>query len=212
MRHFFLLAFVVLFPLSLFAQQNSEGSNAPLNQIDKKGRREGMWLVQQPERMGEDAYTEFGNYAVGRKVGTWYRMDNMGEVKAIEHYKNDVLDGEAKYFEQGRLVTIGHYRGLNPARAYDTILVVHPVTGFEKLTAIPTERGTVRHGIWQFYDPLTGRLIREDDYQADELMYHQEFTIANTDSVYYEQRNKNLPHNRKHYYKPPAGKSSRIDR
>lgn len=206
----FLCLFLLVFPLCAFAQQN-ENTRPPLNQLDKKGRREGMWLAQYPERMGEDAYSEFGNYIGGRKNGTWYRMDPSGELLAIERFKNDVLDGEVKYFEQGRLVCIGHYRGLNPGRAYDTILVLNPVTGFERLTPIPTERGTIRHGMWRFYDPETGRLIREDDYQADELMSRQEFPLSNKDSLYYEQRNKRLPHNRKKYYTPPAGKGYKTD-
>lgn len=192
------------FPVGAFAQQ--EARAAALNQTDKRGHKQGMWYVQQPERMGEDAYIEFGNYNANRKTGLWYHINNVNEITAIEQYRNNVLDGEVKYFENGRLITTGHYRGLNPDQAFDTIFVEHPVTGAEKLTIIPTDRGTLRHGLWRYYDPATGRLVREEEYQVDELLSRQVFTIANTDSAYYEQRNKRLPHNTGAKYQPPKSK------
>jgi antitoxin component YwqK of YwqJK toxin-antitoxin module len=195
MRYLFLLL-LGCFPVLLFAQQ-AEPKQAPMNQTDKKGRKSGLWLLQQPARMGDDAYTEFGTYMAGRKTGIWYRMDNMGQVVAIEGFRNDVLNGEVKYFEEGRLVCVGHYRGLNPDQKYDTILVMDPVTHYEKLTPIPTERGTLKHGTWRYYDAQSGRLTREEEYSVDEVISRQDFAISNRDSIYYEQRNKRLPHMRK---------------
>lgn len=198
---------VILFScLSLSAAAQQEKQTSSLNQVDKKGRKEGMWFVQHPERMGEDAFSEFGNYVTGRKNGMWYRLDNIGQITAIERFRNDVLDGEVKYFEQGKLVCIGHYRGLNTDQKYDTILVMDPVTHYEKLTPIPTDRGTLKHGLWRYYDPQTGRLIREEEYVVDEVISRQDFAISNKDSLYYEQRNKMLPHMRKSIYRPPSGK------
>jgi len=204
-------AFFILFllPLQLGAQPpvaKSEEKPASLNQTDKRGNRQGMWYLQQPERMGEDAYREFGNFSGGRKTGLWYHMNSAGEITSIEQFRNNVLDGEVKYFENGKLVCIGHYRGLNPDQAFDTIFVENPVTGTEKLVAVSTERGTLRHGLWRYYDPKTGRLIREEDYQVDELLFRQEFALSNTDSAYYAERDKRLPHNTKRIYQPPAGK------
>lgn len=195
MRYLLTLIFCCL-PALMFAQQ-AEAEKTPMNQTDKKGRKTGFWLLQQPARMGEDAYTAFGSYLAGRKTGVWYRMDQMGQVIAIEGFRNDVLNGEVKYFEDGRLICIGHYRGLNPDQKYDTILVMDPVTHFEKLTPIPTDRGTLKHGFWRFYDPQSGRLIREEEYVVDELVARQDFAMTNGDSTYYEQRNKRLPHMRK---------------
>lgn len=204
MRFTYLVLLGILFSTGAIAQP--EVRNTALNQTDKRGQKQGMWFVQQPERMGEDAFTEFGNYNTSRKTGLWYHMNNLGEIIAIEQYRNNVLDGEVKYFENGRLTCIGHYRGLNPDQAFDTIYVEHPVTGAEKLMVIPTDRGTLRHGSWRYYDVATGRLIREEEYQVDELLSRQVFAIANADSAYYAERNKHLPHNTGAKYQPPRGK------
>ena len=205
--------FTAVFLLLLHTAQAQTTTAAPpnnLNQTDRKGLRQGMWWIQEPARMGEDAYTEFGTYTQGRKTGIWYRMDNMGQIIAIEQYRNNVLDGEVKYFDQGHLICIGHYRGLNPDHDWDTILVVHPITGVEKLVPISTERGTLRHGTWRYYDPQSGRLTREEDYQVDELLAAQDFVVSTSDSAYYQHRNATLPHMKKGNYKPPAGKRYRI--
>lgn len=210
MKHLFLMVLACLvFPVYLFSQPEALASNnkpSPLNQNDKHGKKVGMWYTQQPERMGEEAYSEFGNYNAGRKTGIWYHMNNEGEITSIEQFRNNVLDGEVKYFEDGKLVCIGHYRGLNPDYAFDTIYVEHPVTGVEKQVVVATDRGTLKHGLWRFYDPQSGRLVREEDYQVDELIFRQEFALSNADSAYYAERNKRLPHNTKRIYQPPAGK------
>jgi hypothetical protein len=179
---------------------------APINQTDSKGKPQGQWLIRQPARMGEDAFAEWGSFDHGQRTGTWYKFDGEGEVSAIQHYRYGMLDGEAKYFENGRLVCVGHYRGLNPGYAFDTIYVVDPVTDVEHKRVVSTDRGSVKHGLWQYYDESTGRLIREIDYQIDEIIARQDFAIAATDSAWYKRREAALPHNQKHYYKPPRDK------
>jgi len=182
----------------------------PLNQQDASGRKNGLWWETVAAVRGEPAYSAFGSYDHGLKIGPWYRINEVGDLDAIENYRFNVLNGEVKYFEQGRLVCVGHYRGLNPSQAYDTILVVHPVTGEEKLVSVPTERGALRHGLWQYYDQATGRLTREEEYQVDERISSRTFEIAPRDSAYYRQREKLMPHNRHDYYKPPKGKPASL--
>ena len=193
-------------PCLAAAQSNQD--SVKLNRLDAKGRRTGMWYTQVPERMGEDAYAEFGAYINGRKGGKWYRWNKEGDLLAEENFRLGTLDGEVKYFEDGRLTTIGHYRGLNPTQALDTIIVVDPVTRNEALVSISTDRGSLRHGIWQYYDPHTGRLVREEEYQVDEIIHQKEFGMTASDSTYYNQRLQAMPHNRGIYYKPPRGKRS----
>lgn len=204
MRCAFLLFFLSVHAIVCLAQQ--EAKPAPFNQLDNRGHKQGMWYMHQPERMGEDAWSEFGNFNGGRKTGVWYHLNQNGEITSIEQYRNNVLDGEVKYFEHGRLTTIGNYRGLNPDQLYDTIVVENPVTGAEQFSVISTDRGTLRHGIWRYYDPRTGRLIKEEEYRIDELLSRQIFTIANADSAYYAERNKHLPHNTGQKYQPPRDK------
>lgn len=173
---------------------NSAATPAPLNQKDAKGKAHGTWYMQQPARMGEPASIEFGNYFHGRKTGVWYKMDGEGQLVAVERYRDDVLDGEVKYFEGGYLTCIGHYRGLNPRQKYDTIIVADPITGLEKLVSISTDRGALRHGLWRYYDPQTGRLIKEEEYQVDDLIHEKSFGLTREDSTYYEKRVRTLPH------------------
>lgn len=200
MRRIFALVIFFLFALKVQAQETK------YNQKDEKGRPHGQWIVSTPARMGEDAYVEWGTYEHGQKWGVWYRFDNSERVVAIERFKNGVLDGEAQYFENGALECTGHYRGLSSRYAFDTIYVVDPVTDVETRRILPTERGTVKHGLWRYYDPRSGRLIREMDFQLGEVIASQEFSIAPVDSAWYKAREQSLPHNQKHIYKPPKSK------
>jgi len=180
----------------LFAQPAPSGEDkTEFNQTDNKGMRQGPWLIRQPERMGEPAYFEFGYYSNGEKTGSWYHLDVNGVPEAIEQYSRNVRNGEVKYFDGGRLTVVGHYRGLNPDVIIDTIVVEDPETGQERLVPIASERGSVRHGLWQFYDPRTGRLLREEYYQLDEKVSSQSFGLSKADSTYYKQRDAILPHN-----------------
>ncbi len=178
----------------------------PVNQTDAKGKRHGTWVISQPARMGEPSASEFGEYEHGDKTGLWYKMDEESNLLSIETYKNNVLDGEAKYYDKGRLICIGHYRGLNPSRANDTFMVENQVTGVQTLRVIPTERGTMRHGSWAYYDADNGRMTREEDYQVDELVYRQEYAFSKEDSLDAAKRDKFLPHNKKPIYQPPTTK------
>jgi hypothetical protein len=192
--------------LLLLSCMQAGAQSTVFNQTDEKGRPQGQWVNKYPARMGEDAYAEWGSYDHGVKWGAWYKFDGDAQVTAIEHYRAGVLDGEAKYFEQGALTVIGHYRGLNPEYKYDTIYVTDPTTDTEVRRIVSTERGTLKHGTWRFYDPRTGRLVRELEYQLDEVVASQEFAVAPVDSAWYKRREAAMPHNQKHYYKPPRDK------
>ena len=158
-----------------FAQQREEPPVPPeashLNKVDVKGKKHGLWLTTKPPRMGEPGINEFGNYEHGEKYGMWYKIDDKGDLVAIESFRHDVLDGEVKYYDQGKLYCIGHYRGLNPKNKFDTIVIMHPVTQEEEYRIIPTDNGSLRHGSWKYYDPQNGYLVKEEEYQVDELVY-----------------------------------------
>lgn len=185
-----------------------KGETPLLNQQNEKGERTGWWMLTFPARMGDYGYTEFGVYSRGRKYGQWYRMSMLGDLKAVETYRNNVLDGEVKYFENGHLAIVGHYRGLNPDNKYDTIDVVDPTTGLFKPVVIPTDRGTLRHGLWRYYDAETGRLMKEEDYQVDELIYEHTYPPPVMDSTAFKGRMRTMPHNKANNYEPPRGKRS----
>jgi antitoxin component YwqK of YwqJK toxin-antitoxin module len=194
------------------ARAQSSKTNTPaipqgdINKKDTKGKKTGMWLVSMPARMGEAGYSEFGTYDEGNKAGLWYKLDGEGRLTSIETYRNNVLDGEVKYYENGRVTCIGYYRGLNPRYSHDTIDVIDPVSHKETRRIIPTERSTLKHGTWRFYDADNGRLVREEDYQIDELVYHKDYPMSKADSLIYLKRESKMPHNKKKQYAPPPAK------
>lgn len=202
---------------ALFAQQGQK-KNKPvarkdetrkdnLNRTDALNRKQGLWFFRHEAGMGEPLYYEYGNYANDRKTGLWTRLDAEQQLAATENYYLGVLNGTAHYYEDGRLTCIGNYRGMYANSKYDSIWVTHPETYEDTLVALPAETGSTRHGLWRYYDAKSGQLTREEEYQVDDLIYRREFQhYTHSDSSRIEQRNANLPHNRKERARPPAGK------
>lgn len=169
-----------------------------LNKTDEQNRKQGTWFYKKEARMGEPAYSEFGNYKDDMKSGLWYRVDREGVIMATENYWRNVLNGTAQYYDNGRLICIGTYRGLNPDNKLDSVWITDIDTYEERLVMVPSEKGSMKHGIWRYYDPVTGHMIREEEYQVDDLIYKKDFeVITKSDSLRVEKRNKNLPHNKK---------------
>lgn len=204
-----LLILIVALFLSVHgdAQSANQTEKMPINQNDDKGQRQGSWYISVPERMDEQGYSLFGNYTHGKKNGSWYKIDASGELMAIENYRNDVLDGEVKYFERGALYCIGHYRGLNPLKKLDTFVVMDPVTHEERYVTIATEKGSTAHGTWYYYNPLNGHLLREEEYQVGELVYKKEYEVsAEEDKANKKKHEQAMPHVKGAKYKPPTSK------
>ena len=197
----------------MYVPDNAWGQNMPnpkksnINKLDKEGNKHGMWLNNVKPRKGEYGYSEFGSYIHGLKNGLWYKMNTEGDLVAIENYKNDYYDGEVKYFTKGQVTCIGNFRGLNPEQEYDTIMVENPVTGEQSLVPVKAERGTLRHGLWRFYNETTGALELVQEYQVDSLIYEESINFSRQDSLRMIQRTHTMPHNTKtEHYKPPADK------
>jgi antitoxin component YwqK of YwqJK toxin-antitoxin module len=204
---------VLSFLLSFEAMAQKPGkemqSSGPINEVDSKGKRHGMWLNNNAPRMGEPGNSEFGNYDHGAKIGQWYKLDNEGSLLSIESFRNNVLDGEVKYYDRGMLYCEGHYRGLNPTHKFDTIVVIDPVTQLEAYRVIPTDNGTMRHGTWRYFNPLNGHLVKVEEYQVDELVYKKEYEVsASFDSTYLKVHEQALPHVKGTKVSIPAGKKT----
>lgn len=117
----------------------------------------------------------------------WYRMDDLGRLVSIKTYLNDVLNGPSQYYRQGNLVCIGNFRGLNPKNELDSFWVVKPNTGEDTLVIVPSSMGSVKHGLWRYYSPVSGRLVKEERYQVGQLIYKKEFhKLTAADSLHYE--------------------------
>lgn len=196
--HFIRIIFLCLLTVlvtNASAQKNSAKKKPEeLNKRDMHGKRHGMWLnIVKEDLRGEMAYTEAGSYLHGEKTGLWYKMNRRGDMVAIENYRKDVLDGEVKYFSNGQVTVIGRFRGLNPDVDVDTIMVEDPVTGRQDLVPVKSERGSVRHGTWRYYNERTGALMRVEEYQIDEMIYEEDFLYSKEDSLRFEQRLKAMP-------------------
>lgn len=198
--------------VSAFAQNTASQSKKPketppLNQYDKKDNKHGMWFNTVAAKMGNPGYSEFGTYYHGEKTGPWYKMNTQNDLIAIENFRHDHYDGEVRYFYKGQLTVVGNYKSLDPDKEVDTIIVEDPVSGRQELVPVSTDRGSVRHGTWRYYDEETGALIKVQEYQVDDIIYEEEFEYSAKDSLYYQLRAKKLPHAvNKPYYQPPAEK------
>ncbi len=178
-----------------------------LNQRDAQARKQGVWFTKVAPRMGEPGYMTFGTYKDDQKEGSWYTMDEEGRLVSIEHFLQGILNGEAQYYERGRLACVGHYRGFDPNHKIDSVWVKDPITYLDTLVAIENYHGALKHGLWRYYDVQSGRLIKEEEYQVDDLISKKEFDLSPaTDSTWIQKRNEVLPHKKKTLFQPPAGK------
>lgn len=168
-----------MLPTKVSAQTPEEikRANENLNKTDSKKRKQGMWFYRIPAKFGDPGYMEFGSYKDNQKTGIWYKLSSDAQLMAIENYKKGLLDGQAQYFENGKLAIIGNYRGIYSKYAYDTFNVIHPETMLDTLVVVPSERGTTKHGTWRYYNPMSGHLVREEEYQVDLLLKEQDFTL-----------------------------------
>jgi len=178
-----------------------------LNRTDVRNRKQGLWFYEHDARMGEPHYYEYGSYIDDKKSGVWTKLDTDQRLMSTETYSRGQLNGISQYYEDGRLVCVGNYRGLYADGRYDSIWVTNPETLEDSLVAVPTELGYTKHGLWRYYDAGTGQLTREEEYQVDNLIREQEFShYTRSDSLAIRKRNDNLPHNKKASARPPAGK------
>jgi hypothetical protein len=177
-------------------EENQKKDN--LNKTDDQDRKQGLWFFKHDARMGEPLYFEYGNYQDDKKTGTWTTLDAQRNLVSTENFYHGVLNGTSQYYERGKLVCIGNYRGLNQTQKYDSIWVTDPISQIDSMVVVPTEMGYTKHGTWRYYDAMTGQLTREEEYQVDNLIFEREYHhISKTDSLQMERKAANFPHNRK---------------
>lgn len=151
-----------------------------LNRKNAKGEKVGWWYIEVKAHMDQDGYITFGQYVHDEKQGLWYKLDELGRLQSIENYTNNVLNGSSQYYDKGNLICIGNYRGLNTKQKFDSVWVTDPVTGEDSMAIVPTANGSVRHGLWRYYSPVTGQLTAEERYQVGSLLSRKEFQMVPT--------------------------------
>lgn len=182
--------------LQAFSQKkNVDTTQEAYNQKDNSNRKQGFWITKTEAHMGEPAKTEFGNYINDRKEGTWYNLDFLGRLVSIETFHKGVRDGECHYFEKGRLILRGSFRGLNPDAEFDTFYVINPVSLEEVRRIFPSEQGSVKHGTWFYYNSNNGAVIKEEEYQVGDLLYTRDYYYnQKMDSAAIKKLEATMPH------------------
>jgi hypothetical protein len=142
-----------------------------LNRVDKKGMKQGKWVVHIDEVRGEPGYEEEGVYKNNRKEETWRIYSLQGDLTGLEYYRWGNKDGVCQYFNaSGSLVREESWRALNPDKLYDT-LVIEDIDHLNeyKTVVVKNEGVAIRHGQWKFYDPSTGMINKIQTYTMGKL-------------------------------------------
>lgn len=142
------------------------GKGDTINRVDSKGVRHGMWLVKTGPLRGEPGYEEEGEYRNGIKEGVWRRFSLQGDLIAVEQFKRGFRDGTQMYFTPlGEPLREETWKSVDPDNPYDTIDVPdlnNPMVSHSKV--IRHEAAEVKHGPWKYFDPMTGRVVRTENY------------------------------------------------
>ncbi len=202
MRNF--ITYFILVCLSLPALAQNTAKQLPnqfeiavngdtINRTNAQGKRSGIWSIYNESRFGDDSFYDIGEYTEDKKHGVWKMYSKSGLlIKAVNYY-NNYKHGEAKFYDQGRLVCVGQNKALRTDVAYDTILVEDAITNELKERIIPTSLGSVRHGLWVYYKPPFKEITRIEEYQLDELIYEKDYTTK-TDSMAIQKKLATYPH------------------
>ncbi len=143
-----------------------------INAINQKGEKQGKWVISVEELRGEPGYEEEGIYKKGQKHGIWRKYNREGDIIAVENYKNGGKDGLQKYFTYlGDLVLEENWKGYDPDAPYDTIAVYGTGSGeIIDFKIVKAEQYSVKNGEWKFYEPGTGRLIKTEQWDRNNLV------------------------------------------
>lgn len=146
-----------------------------LNAIDKKGLKQGKWVVSYPELRGNPGYDEEGVYKDDKKEGVWRQYTAQGDLLAMENYKFGGKDGIQQYYSfLGSLEREEEWHAYNPDAPYDTI----PIYGTSsneviEYKIIKAKQYSVPHGEWRYYSN-DGRLAKAEKYDRGRLLTDDE--------------------------------------
>ncbi|MGI9192661.1 MAG: hypothetical protein ACR2IL_11125 [Chitinophagaceae bacterium] len=163
-----------------------------INKLDAKNQKQGMWLMESYDDLDQFEYT-YAQFVNNKQEGKCLKTNRDGVPVAEENFKNGLKDGEARYYDAGQLLCVGHYLALRARYEYDTIWVENPETNQLRPVRVKSNRGSVRHGFWTYYHPGTKQLARVLEYQADSLIYAKEYKEP-ADSVQILRKMKTWPH------------------
>ncbi|RYZ87864.1 MAG: hypothetical protein EOP04_10685 [Proteobacteria bacterium] len=170
-----ILAVMLFFSATSFAQWKdyrliNDGKDT-INRVDQNGIKHGEWVVRVESVRGEPGYEEEGVFLNNRKEGEWRVFNLMGDLIGIEHYRWGNKDGVAQYFDiNGALRAEQGWKALNPDKAYDTLMVedVDKLDSYHEVI-VKNDGAALKHGVWKYYDPASGSVIRTETYMLGKL-------------------------------------------
>jgi hypothetical protein len=143
-----------------------------INKIDKKGLKQGKFVLRTEELRGEPGFEEEGMYKNDAKEGIWRRYNLMGDPIGFETYLHGGKDGPQQYYSPlGELLREESWRGYNPDAPYDTIAVYG--TGSNEIVdykIVKAEQYSIKQGFWKYYEPVTGRLFKTEEWDRNNLV------------------------------------------
>lgn len=143
-----------------------------INKIDKKGFKQGKYVLRTEELRGEPGFEEEGIYKNNTKEGIWRRYNLMGDPIGFETYLHGGKDGFQQYYSAlGELLREENWRGYNPDAPFDTIAIYG--TGSNEIVdykIVKAEQYSIKQGSWRFYEPVTGRLLKTEEWDRNNLI------------------------------------------
>jgi hypothetical protein len=165
------------------AQRKSYKINAKgdsINIVDAAGLKQGKWVLRVEELRGEPGYEEEGIFKNDNREGVWRQYNLVGDLIGVENYYKGGKDGIQQYYTYlGNLYREESWRAYNPDAPFDTI----PVYGTSsneiiEFKIVKAEQYSVRHGEWRYFDPETGRMVKNEKYDRGHLKKPEAATTA----------------------------------
>jgi len=160
-------------------QLTSKGDT--INRIDKTDRKQGPWITRFEELRGEPGFEEEGYYLNDKKEGAWRKFNLDGDLIGEEFYRWGNRNGKQQYFTRnGGIYREESWKAMNPLNPYDTIIVPdldNPNVMVEKI--IKQESAEVRHGLWSYFDPSSGQVVKTEKFFYGKLEGLKTDTFSN---------------------------------
>lgn len=152
-----------------------------VNCTDANGKKRGKWKITMPALRGNPGYEEEGIFKNGLKEGRWRVYDLWGLLIAYENYKWGQKHGIQQYLQDGQLEHEESWKTLDPDKKFDTIDVIDPVNPNQVTPVIVEVKPyPLEHGIWKYYDPQTGAVIKKEEYILGKLFEPSKAAVSNT--------------------------------
>ncbi|MES1224002.1 MAG: hypothetical protein ABUT20_51380 [Bacteroidota bacterium] len=168
-----LIVIIILVPITGFSQWKNyiigvKGDT--LNRVDLNGKKQGPWVSHFEELRGEPGFEEEGYYKNDKKDGVWRKYSLQGDLTAMENYRWGNKDGKNVYFTStSQLLREESWKAVNPDNPYDTVEVydLNDPTKIIDHRVIKLEGYSLKHGVWTYYDPFSGKIDKSERWYLD---------------------------------------------